>query len=240
MLLLFLCGHLAHAANEEKLAEADNFYRAGDWSKALSAYTEVLTSSDAEKLPSAFYYNLGTASARTGANGIAYTYLLKALAGQPWDSDTLHNLKMVEAKLSPSARAIQPSTWISAWPLSAHFFRASFWLLPILLCGAPLLWAAGSGKNRARLLGFSALFIAALALSIAGYTQSRGAVSAFVKTGQVKSGPGPSYSNLVSLEPGSLVNAEDFRDGWVKIRFTGADLQETVGWIEAGALLPLH
>jgi tetratricopeptide (TPR) repeat protein len=240
LLSALLCGSLAAHAADDKLAEAQKFYLAGDWEKAKNAYSEVLTSSDAEKLEPAFFYNLGTASAKIGANGLGYVYLLKALSAKPWDSDILHNLQLTEGKLSAPVHAIQPITWISSWPLAAHFFSEEAYSLPTLISLAFLLWALGSNHRRNRIWILSAIFILSLALGITGITQTHSPVAGFVKSAQVKSGPSATFSNIVALEPGSLVNIEDSRDGWIKIRFTGADLQEAVGWIEAGALLRLR
>lgn len=235
-----LLAPLVALANEEKLAEAEKLYLTGEWEKARQAYNEILAAGPAENLTSAFYYNLGTASARAGSTGVGYAYLLKALSQKPLDSDITQNLKLTESKLSPATRAIRPSTWLSSWPVPLHFLPEGIWLVPILVCAAGLLWSAGSGESRARIIGWASALALCFAVGFTGYQQSNSPVAAFVKAGQVKSGPNATFSNIIALEPGALVNAEEERDGWLKIRFVAGDQQELVGWIEAGALMSLR
>lgn len=238
MLLSLLCGPLAWGAADEKLIEAEKFYRAGEWEKARVAYGEI-ASSGAAQLPSSLYYNLGTASLRAGATGAAYAYLLKALSSRPLDSDALQNLRLAEIKMSAAVRAVRPASWISGWPLPAHFFLAGFWLLPLLICSAGWMRAATSSRGRKRVLGWAVGTTLALALAIVGYQQSSAEAAAVVKSAQVKSGPASTYPDIVGLEAGSVVNTEERREGWTKIRFTSPDQSESVGWIEATALLAL-
>lgn len=227
-------------AADDKFPEAEKLYQAGEWEKARQTYSDLLTSHGADTLPPSFFYNLGTVSYRAGQPGTAYAYLLRALAARPWDGDTLHNLKIVEAKLPAMTLATQPSSWISSWPLTAHFLPWTCWLIPLLVAAAGWQWALTRDDSRTKKYLWGAVTLVLLVVGITGIQQTRAPVAAFVRNAQVKSGPGTSFPDIVALNAGAVVNTEDFRDGWKKIRFLGADLQEAVGWVEASALIDLR
>lgn len=227
-------------AADDKFPEAEKLYQAGEWEKARQTYSDLLSSHGADSLPPSFFYNLGTVSYRAGQTGAAYAYLLRALAARPWDQDTIHNLKIVEAKVPATALATQPSSWISSWPLAAHFLPWPCWLIPFLVAAAAWQWSVIRAESRVRKYSWGAAALVLLMVGIVGYQQTRAPVAAFVQNAQVKSGPGASFPDIAPLNAGGLVNTEDLRDGWKKIRFLGADQQEAVGWVEASALIDLR
>jgi uncharacterized protein YraI len=71
-----------------------------------------------------------------------------------------------------------------------------------------------------------------IALSALGFAQSYLPAFGLLKATKVRSGPGASFPEITSLEPGSLVNVDGNRDGWLKVRFTRGSSAEIVGWIE--------
>ncbi|MGZ3670001.1 MAG: hypothetical protein ACXWR4_08870, partial [Bdellovibrionota bacterium] len=167
----------------------------------------------------------------------AYVLLLRAAFAMPFDSDTKHNLQFVENQLPASVLSVQPSQWMSWWPHSLREMPWKLWALFALL-------ASGTAFALSRAADRSLTWFAAIAAFVfflftaAGWGQTRMAVYGAVALAKVKSGPGATFSDITSLEPGSLVNEEATRDGWLKIRFLkpGAD-EETVGWVEPGNML---
>jgi len=71
--------------------------------------------------------------------------------------------------------------------------------------------------------------------------QMRVPVYGVMALAKVKSGPGTTFTDITTLEPGSLVNQEASRDGWLKIRFLKEEADvETVGWVEPGTVLEVR
>ena len=225
-------------ATEPGLAEAEKLYQSGEWDKARQAFERVYATADVETLPPAFFYNLGTATFRAGTPGTAYVYLMRALAGMPLDADVGYNLRLVRNAVPPTALAVEPVSWISWWPLPGHFIPAAAFALPFLLALGGLLWALGSAQPKKVPL-WIALSVLLCALGLLGFNQSSVDIAGVMKNTKVKSGPGPSFPEITTLEAGGVVGVEEARDGWNKIRFSTAT-GDAVGWLESGALLPLR
>lgn len=219
------------------MAEAEKLYQSGEWEKARQAYEHVLASG--EQLPPAFYYNFGTVSLRASKAGAGYVYLLKALSQSPFDGDVAYNLRMARNALPASARATHPSSWISAWPLSWHFFPVEFFFLPFLAALGFTLWTAAE-KGKSKFIPATALSFILLVVAGIGFYQTHSTVAGVISAAKIKSGPGASFPDITLLEPGSVVDTEEAREGWTKIRFSGSDGAELVGWAEPGALLPIR
>lgn len=224
-------------ADQIKVNEAEKLYQSGEFEKARQVYRAELDATPVpEKLPSSFFYNYGTILARAGAAGEAYVSLLRAAFAEPFDGDVRHNLWRVEQTMPAAVRAVQPSLWYGFWPRSLRVFPWQAWLLVALLLSAfSLLLINAADKTVTWSLGLLAILL----FCVAGmsYFQLRLPVGGITKIAQVKSGPGATFTDIVSLEPGSLVNLDGSRDGWRKIRFTRGQTEETVGWVQPTAIL---
>lgn len=219
---------------------AEKAFSAGDFEKARQIYKSLLTHDGSRALPPAFFYDYGTAAAKAGATGEAFVALAHASYAMPFDSDVKHNLRMVEAQIPATTRAIQPAAWYSWWPDGLRVIPVKVWLLLGLALTAGALFTVRVA-DRAIPVGLGATALALLLFGICAAVQARLPVYGVVALAKVKSGPGNSFTDITSLEPGSLVNEETVRDGWLKIRFlkAGAD-EETVGWIEPTSVLPVY
>jgi hypothetical protein len=222
------------------IQDAQNFYAQKDWNKAAEAYRSLNKKFD--HLSPAFYFDYGTAAYLSGSLGEARVMLWKAAGGAPFDSDIRRGLASTEEKLPPEVRNLRPATWFSWWPQSA---QALPWQLPFALALAllaPVLYAMAT-KKKAGLSGWqlSLSFVAAVVavVGLIGLWQDRSPVAGIITNTKVASGPGASFPEITAIEAGSLVNLEETREGWAKIRYVDSRLQESVGWVESPALLKL-
>ncbi len=228
-------------ADQESLSQAEKLYQSGEWEKARQLYkAELGATPDASHLPPAFFYNYGTAAAKAGAIGEAYVALLRAASSRPLDSDSRANLKLVQRQVPAAVLAVQPSLWFSWWPSELRNIPWRAWALLTLLCLAVVLWKLGTA-GRAFPSGLSAALALLCLTAGLAWAQERLPVYGVIAPAKVKSGPGGTYSDITTLDPGSLVNQEATREGWLKIRFAklGADV-ETVGWLEPGTVLEVR
>jgi tetratricopeptide (TPR) repeat protein len=235
--LLLLSGPLTARAD---LEQAEKLFQSGEVAKALQAYKGALAAQpDRGALPPTFYFNYGTVAAKAGNPGEAYVALTRAAFTLPFDSDVRHNLKIVEAQLPANVLTVQPSQWMQWWPKTLRTLPWKLWLLLALIASAA---AFALRRVADRTLAVTAgLLSGALFLwgGLAWY-QARVPVFGITVITKVKSGPGSTFSDILQLEPGSLVNEETVRDGWLKIRFTKSDdAEESVGWVEPGSALQI-
>lgn len=234
LFLLFLQPNLRAENTAANTASAP-----GQWEEASRPYRESLSTEGAQ--PAAFFYNFGTAALQSGAAGEAFVLLTRAALMNPFDPATRHNLRLAEAKVPASARAIRPANWISWWPQPLRAVPWTAWLLTSLLLFLP--WFHGAWKTGRFLsqrwpwLATGASFLALA--SLAGW-QTRHPAAGLLHNAKVLSGPGSTYPEISSLEPGSLVSLEEKRDGWTKIRYLDARGQDAVGWVETPTTLPLE
>lgn len=223
-------------ADQITLAEAEKHAQAGDWEKARQVYqAEITASGNSAKLPGTFFFNYGTLLAKAGAPGEAYVALTRASFALPFDADTRHNLARVEQTVPASVRAVQPALWLNFWPRVLRIVPWEVWIVVALIFSA--LSLAMSTPNRIMmwpLMGMAFLFFLTGGLAM---LQARLPVYGIVALAKVKSGPGKTFTDILTLEPGSLVNEDGERDGWRKIRFIKGNSEETVGWVEPTALL---
>ncbi len=225
-------------ADSASLGQAEKLFQSGDWEKARQAYkTELSSTPDPNSLPPAFFYNYGTSLARAGAPGEAYISLLRSGFALPFDSDIKHNLRMVESQMPAAVRAIQPSSWIAWWPNGLRVLPWKLWLVIALAFSAAGLVVAQI-RDRGIAIGLGLIAGALFVWGALAWSQMRFPVYGAVTLAKVKSGPGATFSDITTLEPGSLVSEEQERDGWLKVRFVKADTsEETVGWVEPASVL---
>ena len=240
-LVFLLFGAVAFAEREaspdaNRLAQAEKHFQAAAWDKASQELKAVLAVTIPGKLPGSFFFNLGTSLARSGAVGEAYIALMRAASLLPFDGDVRHHLQKVEQAVPISVRAVRPALWLSFWPPALRVVSWWLWLLAGLMSSALALWLLNA-SDRALPVASGAIAAVLLLLAAMAWHQERLAVAGAMAVLKVKSGPGTTFTDITTLEPGSLVNEDGERDGWKKIRFKKGDSEETVGWVEPGGLL---
>lgn len=223
-------------ADQSSLDTAEKQFQAAEWEKAGQTLKAVLAQEGADSQPPAFFFNYGTALARSGAVGPGYISLMRAASSAPFDSDIRHHLQKVEPAVPTTARAVRPALWFSFWPSTLRFVSPWLWLICGLTASAVAFWLLGSA-DKALPAGAGLLAGLLLAISALAFLQNRLPVAGAMATIKVKSGPGNTFTDITTIEPGALVNEDGERDGWRKIRFQKGDSEETVGWVEPSGLL---
>lgn len=223
-----LCAHFA---------QADTTASAPDWEKSRAEYSAKLKENPAQ--PAAFFYNYGTAAMQAAAPGEGFVALTKAFRMAPAESDIRTNLALARTKTSGIALQTQPATWISWWPADLRAIPTASLAIIGLLFLAPFLYA--STRNRGDWWRWPAgslamIFLLTACLAAWDRREPEGGVLLLTK---VLAGPAKSFPEIGSLEPGSLVNIEEERDGYYKIRYVNAQPPATVGWVEVGSVLGL-
>lgn len=235
---LTLC-FLTLKASGSPVEEAEKHFQAGEWAKSSQILKESLKAEKNADWPGEFYFNLGTALALQGALGEAYVMLMRASFSQPFDGDIRHHIRKVEQALPNNAKLIRPSLWFSFWPHFARTIPWQAWLLVALIGSAISIWLIGRAEWPT-ISGTAFLATLLYAICLLSWMQSRLPVAGATSIIRVKSGPGNTYTDITTLEPGALVNEDGKRDGWIKIRFKKGNLEETVGWVEPGGLLEVR
>jgi hypothetical protein len=236
---LFVLTLTSALAAPPTLQEAEQFYRSQEWERARVAYDTIYASRRPESsLPASFYYNYGTILMRAGQPGAAYIHLRKAESLAPFNADIRHNRRLSAEQVSPTARASMPYTWLAWWPAELRFLPWQVWLCGFLLTTAPALWLTIWRPKSVWRPVLLALSIPLLLIGMLAGWQARQHVAGALQTSTLRSGPGTTFPEISKLEAGSLVNKEETRDGWVKVRYR-RNLQDIVGWIELPTILEI-
>lgn len=164
--------------------------------------------------------------------------LKKAALASPFDREIQNNLRQAQEKISPPLRAIQPVSWFSWWPASARAIIWPIWLIASLLLFVPVAWAL-RGADQLQPWQWSAVALSGFCFlgTLGAAWQDRMPAAGILANAKVLSGPEKTYPGISTLEPGSLVNVEETRGDWLKIRYLDANRQETVGWVESPTAL---
>jgi len=224
------------AKGTETLAEAEKLYAEGQFEKSRQQFKSALAENSDRG--AAFFYNYGTAALQAGSIGESFVALQRASLSAPLDGDIQDNFRRSAASLPAAAKSVQPLSWFSWWPGALRAINWKVWLLISLLFLAPFLWLCRRKGEMSPIAGGN-LVAALLFLSLAGLSawQSRFLAGGIIAATKVMSGPAQTYPGISSLEAGALVNIEEKRDGWSKLRYRNANLQETVGWVESPSVL---
>lgn len=237
LLFLFCCA----AKADTTASQAEELYRSGDWKKAAEAYKGLTEASLKEgKVSAPLLYNYGTALAKAGSIGEAYVVFWKAFYLAPLDGDIRFNLTLAETKLPEALKSVKPATWFSWWPKIAQPFSFKIWLCIALLFSAVLIWLLKVNAPSAPKMSCGAVLLIFLGLSLLSFYQNNEKAAGLMSTTKIRSGPNDSFPEITTLDTGSLVNLEEMRDGWYKIRFQSAQNQETVGWIPSATVLEIN
>lgn len=233
LVLLWASGSMA-----AETTKGEELFREGKWKEAAEEFKRSLGNSlESGTASHVSLYNLGTALAKSGESGEAYAVLLRAYFQNPFDADLNHNLAFVEKKLPPASRSVLPNTWISWWPGFLRAIPIQIWALLALLALLPVMWSLSGSPRPAWKFGAGSVAVLFLLICVLNTWQKRFPIASVTKPTQIRSGPEKSFEEIGNIEAGSLVNVEEIRDGWQKIRFQTQNSQEIVGWIESTTTL---
>jgi hypothetical protein len=225
---------------DERFAEANRFYEAGDYEASLERFQSLLD--DASGLSPHLFFNLGNTCFRLGRLGEACLHYRRAEHLDPRMSEASQNLRFLRKKvgflefddsgLERAAARLTPSEWsFMAW---AGAWSVAIGSIGLLLHRPRAPW---NGIAFGSVIGGAGL--ALIALIGAGLHRESVApanLHLVVRDGvTATTGPFPDASAVIALPPGSEVKVEAERDRWLFVRIPG----KRAGWIERQSVEPL-
>jgi hypothetical protein len=222
---------------ELKIQEAVSLYAAGQSAKAkeilFAAWKADPTSSSGE-----LFFNLGLLSLKTNAAGESFVYFSKAMWMNPLLASAQSARKMAKSKLIPGVQGTKPYTWYEWIPEDIRFFSWQPWLAAALVFLALILWQKPKLQRlEAWHLLLLFFFVGSGTFSYFLFLERNLSTAGIIANVKVLSGPEATYPQISTLEAGALVNIEEYRKDWLKIRYKTNIKKEAVGWIESPTAL---
>jgi tetratricopeptide (TPR) repeat protein len=234
-------GSLYSQEVDELMQQAGNFYRNGEFDKAIKIY-EGLRNDGYEG--TSLYFNLANSYYRIGKLGYSILNYERALKESPTDEDVKHNLAF--ANLSTVDR-IQPlptfflfewwdsllaSLSVNGWTYVTFFFY-------ILLMAMIVIYFFAKTIFQQKLILFSGLgtlilFLIVVSLLIVKINREERVIGGVVveQSITVKTSPDPKSTDAFVIHEGLKVNLEDQLDEWIKIKLADGK----VGWVEINSI----
>lgn len=209
--------------------EGNKYYNAGNYSKALECYKEILS----EKTSPEVLYNAGCSALKEDKIGLSLVYLQRASEIVPRDSEVQKLRSEVKSKISESGGVLMRPLEI---PLLSSFnkneYAISFFLLFFLLFGLVLL----NKKIKKDLFWIyfsisSCLVVISICFIIYIVRFSGDYVAVTSPTAEVREIQKIEEPSFYILRDGSEVKLISFENGWVKIGFDGRDGRYFEGWV---------
>ncbi|MCQ2410747.1 MAG: tetratricopeptide repeat protein [Elusimicrobiaceae bacterium] len=213
---------------QEDLRQAEELYRQGKFSAALTSYENCLKNYPKDPF---VYYNIGNCYFKMGSKGLAAANYYRAFRLAPRDADIRHNLELT---LAAGGERLVPA----GVPVVLHklFFGLSYnelkGLVYILFWLTCLL--AWIGLLRRKLSYWT--LVACIGLTLcAGWLYARGRLEqenlAVIASpsAEIRSGPGTNFPASASAAQGHLVTIQDEKDAWYQVILPSQGLR---GWIE--------
>jgi len=240
IILFILCGTLiANAQPEQLLKQANNYYTANDFDKAIKAYESIL----GQGLESSeLYFNLGNACYKKGELTKAILYYERAKQLAPNDDDIQFNLELANQFVVDKIVPL-PRPFFVKWGQSIlNMFSSNGWATISILTFVVMLVFAGlfvfarttSLKKLSFALGIFVLAISLLAFVLAGKQKAKLArhnhAIIFSTTVTVKSSPDESGTDLFVIHEGVKVEIKEELGSWANIKLEDGN----AGWVKKG------
>lgn len=230
--LLILCCAFWPAFAQSNLQQAEELYRQGKFSAALSAYENLLKNNTNDPF---VYYNIGNCYFKMGSKGLAAANYFRAFRLAPRDADIRHNLTLALAsggeRLVPAGVPVvlHKAFFFLSYPELKGLTQALFWLACLLGAGCVLRrrWSRGL------------TLVCLLLVCCSGWLYVRGQLAkkewAVIASAaaEIRSGPGMNFPASANVAQGHLVTILDGKDAWYEVVVTSQGIK---GWIEKNAL----
>lgn len=238
LVFFFLSTALAHANDLEiKIQEAVNLDATGQSQKAKDLLLANMSQSSAQE-NQVLLFNLGVVSTKLNQMGEAFVYFTGALWANPFFSEAREARKITASKLAPAQLTTRPQTWFLWIHDDLRFFSWQPWFVLALIFSAIFLrYYPRSGQLETWHWGTIGIFLFSLGMGCLLALESRQSVAGIIQNTKVLSGPDRTFPEITSIAPGSLVNVEEKKSTWLKIRYQNTGKKEAVGWIESPTAL---
>lgn len=224
---LIMLGATSLAGAQPSLTQAEELYRQGQFSAALSAYEEILKNHPKDPF---VYYNIGNCYFKMDSKGLAAANYYRAFELAPRDADIRHNLTLALAsggeKFVPSGIPIilHKAFFSLSLPELKGLVYVLFWLVCLLV----LVYLVRRKWSHLATVGLLVLLACGSWLYVRmGLVKAVRAVIA-VPVAEIRSGPGTNFPASASAAQGHLLRIEDEKDDWYEVILTSQGLK---GWI---------
>jgi tetratricopeptide (TPR) repeat protein len=235
--MIFPTEFVAASDLELKIQEAVSLDAAGQSAKAKEILFEAWKS-DPGISSGEFFFNLGVLSLKANQAGESFVYFSKALWMNPLLASAQQARKLAKSRLLPGIQSTKPHSWYDWIPEEIRFFSWQPWIALALLFLAILLWQKPSlHQFEAWHLFVLLFFLGTAGFGISLFNERSSPVAGIIANVKVLSGPESTYPQISTLEPGAIVNIEEVRKQWLKIRYQTSIKKEAVGWIESPTAL---
>lgn len=225
--MLILAPGVVAGPLDERFAEANDQYAAGDYQGAMTAYRDVeqkLAVAGVESFD--LFFNMGCTAYRTEDLASARYWFERARRLKPMDRELLHNLAVLKTRLpdrvkTPEAGALEKlmDGMVLTPPYRVLAILSLVFLLTTALFGGLIISGRFRRKPLVYGLGvslFCLILAGALLNARVGWMNRSQAVVTAVEV-DVFSEPNTSSSLLFRLHAGTLVNVEDAQGGFIHI-----------------------
>jgi tetratricopeptide (TPR) repeat protein len=227
--------------NQALFLNAQSAYKSQDYSKAISAYQQILAN---EVTAPEVFYNLGNCYFKIDSIGKAIQYYEKARKLISDDEDLMHNLKMAHNrtvdKIEPMPEFVVSSTWKNI----VNFKTADTWanyallnfafvfisLMLFQLAKQPSLKKTFFGLSLLLMLVTTMFYMLAKSRTNADNSINQGVV--IIGSAAIKSAPQSASTDLFVIHEGTVFKILENQNDWLKIRLDNGNL----GWIEKKAI----
>ena len=239
--IIFVFATSLNASVDEKFAEANNLYKAGEYEQAIDAYNSVLNQGYVS-VP--LYYNLGNAYFRVDDLPAAILNYERALKIDPLDKDVQQNLDYVNSKILDRFNKV-PELFITRWFNAVlGWFTLSQWgvatiVFMVLVCLFAIVFFLAN-SYRIRQISFYIGIVMAVFL-ICSYING-GVLKDRIEnlhyaivmqpSVMVKSSPDENSTDKFMVHEGCKVEIEDNVNNWCKVKLSDGN----IGWIEDSSL----
>lgn len=231
---IMLIQSAAFASDSGKFNEANQAYSEGDYQHAADLYSELASEKESD---ASLYYNLGNAYFRLNRPGMAYWALNKAHRLAEHDEDIYHNLKYVEAGLTPVQIEDGRSKAVQIFDLISYRIGSVGWLMLAFLISVAfsifIVRSFGKGVLRKKDIVKSVFLLILIGLCLTAEYCTRNHMFSLHQGVIVSPGTDiryqPSYDGAAAfrLPEGAVVPVTRKHDDWYQIRVS----REKSGWV---------
>jgi tetratricopeptide (TPR) repeat protein len=227
--------------NQALFLNAQSAYKSQDYSKAISAYQQILAN---EVTAPEVFYNLGNCYFKIDSIGKAIQYYEKARKLISDDEDLMHNLKMAHNRTVDKIEPMPEFVVTSTWKNIVNFKTADTWanyallnfafvfisLMLFQLAKQPSLKKTFFGLSLLLMLVTTMFYMLAKSRTNADNSINQGVV--IIGSAAIKSAPQSASTDLFVIHEGTVFKILENQNDWLKIRLDSGNL----GWIEKKAI----
>ena len=239
--IIFVFATSLNASVDEKFAEANNLYKAGEYEQAIDAYNSVLNKGYVS-VP--LYYNLGNAYFRVDNLPAAILNYERALKIDPLDKDVQQNLDYVNSKTLDRFNKVPELFITRCFNAILGWFTLSQWgvvtiVLMVLVClFAVVFFLANSYRIRQISFYTGIVMVVFLICSYVNGSVLKDRIEnlhyaiVMQPSVMVKSSPDENSTDKFMVHEGCKVEIEDNVNNWCKVKLSDGN----TGWIEGSSL----